>query len=737
MVANKNHAAGTRRRALALVSSLALGLALPACDDGGGAGTDPTTDAVGATDRGTTDARTADAQADAATDARLADATPTDARTGDADLTDAGPVDARLPDAALPVECSPQERACVEGAPGVTTLRTCGPDGRYRLEGCPEGTACVGAGHCLTDPALCVTGEGDCADVMQPVVCTQGAGWTPLEVCPNGSVCTAGGICRRDGCSDLVTGRSYYGCDFTAVDLPNLAYAPLGGTPESPFGVVLTNPDPMRAVRLTARDGAGALATLTASTTVHPSGIQGGMFSPVDLVTEVRDGDGALVDSAFDQANRLSVPPGGMAVLLFPNAGYFERSRRATRAWQLSSEGPLAAYQFGPYCCNFSFTNDASLLLPDATLGTDYVFLGVPSWADEGTDQNGQWAPGAALPATLTVTATRPQTHVRITLPPGATAQADGVAGLQQNGNEITAILDRNEVLDLFGGPPTQRQGRPLQGMDLSGTRIESTRPVSVFSGHLCTNYPWDADACDHLEEQLLPVDTWGNSYVLVPPKLRTETPALVSETTYWKFTGLGVGQGGGTTRITLSVRFSDLQPKPPGFVNVPDCAGKIEGADVLVLAPGEVCEFGTRRAFVANGDAPFSVMGIISGQATTGFFNVFGAHAGDPAIFLPPPARQWRSAYQFLTPTTYYADYVTITAPGNAQVELDGVLVDLSEAEPIPGTNQVFVHVQVEDGPHRISGSAPFAILVYAYDDYVSYVFTGGLALDKVDGRP
>ena len=38
--------------------------------------------------------------------------------------------------------------------------------------------------------------------------------------------------------------------------------------------------------------------------------------------------------------------------------------------------------------------------------------------------------------------------------------------------------------------------------------------------------------------------------------------------------------------------------------------------------------------------------------------------------------------------------------------------------------------NVAVEAGVHRLEADAAFGIVVYAYDDYVSYAFTGGLDL-------
>ncbi|KAH0631341.1 hypothetical protein JD844_005630 [Phrynosoma platyrhinos] len=49
---------------------------------------------------------------------------------------------------------------------------------------------------------------------------------------------------------------------------------------------------------------------------------------------------------------------------------------------------------------------------------------------------------------------------------------------------------------------------------DLSGTRIHSSAPVAVLSGHVCVQQNY---YCDHVSEQLLPVSSWGTTFI-VPP---------------------------------------------------------------------------------------------------------------------------------------------------------------------------------------------------------------------------
>ena len=57
---------------------------------------------------------------------------------------------------------------------------------------------------------------------------------------------------------------------------------------------------------------------------------------------------------------------------------------------------------------------------------------------------------------------------------------------------------------------------------DLSGTKIITDKPVSVFSGHECANIPLNAGYCSHLVEQIPPVALWGKVYFVAPLVNRT-----------------------------------------------------------------------------------------------------------------------------------------------------------------------------------------------------------------------
>ena len=645
--------------------------------------------------------------------------------TGAADSAaqqDSAAVDTAPPPDTTPPECTPNTRRC----DGEDAWEICLPEGRWNREVCDEGFTCQEPGECVPDAANCVAGERICLTNTSPAECVPGEDWRPLLPCEDDELCVEG-ECRSRACGEAAQTASYLGCDYVTTDLQNLAWAPIGGTPSAPMGLVVANPSPTASVSVSLFDATGAVAPLVREVTIAPPPVVLPAPTPVTVRTEVWDGSGRLANANFGQAQNLEIPAAGMAILLLEHHGYRATSVVAQEAWRVRADQPVAAYQFSPYCCNYSFTNDASLLIPTPALGTEYMYVGVPSWGDRPMDDGSGMGTVVGYPATLTVIATRSGTDVEVALPAGVGVKPDQDGRIQIQGQTVTARLDAQEVLHLFSNDPTPRGLDFPRGVDMSGARVTASKPVAAFSGHECSFYPQDQGACDHLEEQLLPMDTWGVEYALIPPVLRAQNLNVATEAIFWKIIASEPN-----TRIELSVPMADLDPRAPGFDGVPHCLDRMDGPQTIVLGAGEYCEFGTRTAATIRANEPVSVMGIISGQDSTGTFMPFGAHAGDPAIFILPPQYQFRNAYAFLAPTTYFNDVMTVVTVEGATIELDGEPVDLSGATPVAGSRMVYQHVSIEDGPHSVSADRPFGLLVFAYDDYVSYAFTGGLNLLK-----
>lgn len=371
----------------------------------------------------------------------------------------------------------------------------------------------------------------------------------------------------------------------------------------------------------------------------------------------------------------------------------------------LTTSAPVTVHQFNPENNNASiFSNDASLLLPSAAVGERYVMMGWPSIT----------RPGNSLPSrqSLTVIATANGTTVDIipsqTIP--GTGDFDEIAA----GEARRFELDRGEVLNLLAST--------LTGGDLSGTVVVGNLPIVVFTGHECANVPEDVAFCDHLEQQLYPVDTWGTEYVATKfaPRGAERDAYLVSAA---------------GTAVTLNT-----DPV-------------LDGVDGVELAAGEAIRFETDASFVITGDVPFGFAQLMVGSQYpadegTGPCNgrpcaiprdpscADGASAiGDPALLLPVPANALLASYQVLTPAGYAANYLNIAARVGDTVELDGDVLAESEASAIGDSGWVLYRIDVEQGTHAVTTTTPSAVTAYGYDCDVSYAYPGGMTLQPPTG--
>ena len=52
---------------------------------------------------------------------------------------------------------------------------------------------------------------------------------------------------------------------------------------------------------------------------------------------------------------------------------------------------------------------------------------------------------------------------------------------------------------------------------DLTGTKVVTDKPASVFSGHECVQIPRTTAGCDHIVEQIPPTAVWGKVFYILP----------------------------------------------------------------------------------------------------------------------------------------------------------------------------------------------------------------------------
>ncbi len=541
-------------------------------------------------------------------------------------------------------------QVCVEGR--WFTQEECGPPTPQcdPVGGCaacvPESRFCVG-----DDEAWLCGEDGTTADL--------------LDECGTGETCVAGNC--WSACDLAETTNSYLGCRFLAVPTANI----LAPEFNSDFAVVIANAsdDP---AEVTVRLGAGTVASE--------------VVPPGETVAVQLDLLPALQDGAFSR--RVS---GG--------------------AYEVTTSVPVAAYQYNPLHFEvdgiFSYTNDASLLLPEHVLTGNYRVSTWPTWAIGEFPGASQWLPGL-----VAIAATEDSTLVTIT----TTARTSGGdLPAMDVGDETVVSLDRGDVLQLLAEVPAASlttntcaerdgdQGTNDDGTqscldrtlgDLTGTLISADRPLAGFAGHVCTFVPFDRYACDHLEEMMFPLETWGRQAVMTAVHRPGAAGDLLAPTMY------RVVSAADDNLVTFTPDVS-----PP-----------------VTLDAGEMAEFLGEGDFLVDGSGPLLVTQTMLGE------NALNSNSGDPALGSGIPVGQWRDEYDFLVPETYSSNWLNMVAPAGTRVFLDGVEIDSWVG--IESTEFEVARLAVEAGAHTVEsvGDVGFAITSYGYAAYTSYLHPGGM---------
>jgi hypothetical protein len=350
-------------------------------------------------------------------------------------------------------------------------------------------------------------------------------------------------------------------------------------------------------------------------------------------------------------------------------------------AYRIETSRPVTVYQFNPLefetlttsgCQIRSYTNDASLLLPTPALGQEYLILSHGTFA------------GFSF-TTVTGTVNEP-TSVRFvpTANVLACVRGEPVRAVAM-GQPLNVTLGRGDVLQVVSDG---------ERSDFTGSTVSASRPVAVFAGVDCTNISRDGTlgACDHLEEQMFPTNTWGNEVAVSALRDR------------------------GRDELYL-LRVIASQDYTPSWARAPER-----------LRRGQHVEFAHTEDLLVNATAPVLVAQYMAGQAATP-----GATTGDPAMVLEVPTRQFRSDYVFVVPSTYTTSYLQIVAPAGSMPQLDGRAFNVSR-ENIEGTPWTVHRGRITPGTHTIAltDRRAFGIKVIGIAPFTSYMYPGGLDLAR-----
>lgn len=543
-------------------------------------------------------------------------------------------------------------RVC-DGKGGFSSEEACGE------QACAQGIGCAA---CSPQQASCEAGVGK--------ACGEDGRLFTFECDPlQGMECAPDGC--KGPCSPAELGRSYLGCEYWPTVTMNGVFeeafdfsVALGSTSAEVTNVHIEGPD------------------LTFDSTLLPFEVK---TLSLPWVQPLKGGS-------------FTLGPDGLLQSVLPTES------TQGKAYHIRTDRPVAAYQLNPLeyentappasCPSaqlggcFSFSNDASLLLPQNALTGNYLVTGyrVVFTGD-----------------LIAVTATRDGTEVELRAGPRARSLAG--AGIDVSpGDVVTFSMNRGDVVQLFTKGTSTAQS-------WSGSTLTATAPIQVLSGSPCATVPDEVTACDHLEETVLPVETLGREYAVTVPR----TPQGLAGTPHG---------GRHAVRIHGVHDGTVLVFEPPSIT------------DETALDRGDVIELeGVEEDFVVTGNLAFAVTHYMLGEGDPNNPSDGGVGAGDPSQSIAIPSEQLRKDYTFVAPSSFDVAFVNVVAPAGVVVEVDGALLTAADFDPIAGTGKGVARVALSKTPyHRASAAEPFGIVVYGYGQYASYMYPGGLDLAKIE---
>lgn len=417
------------------------------------------------------------------------------------------------------------------------------------------------------------------------------------------------------------------------------------------------------------------------------------------------------------------IPPGEVALVLLSResldcpsnlrAAVDQAGKEGTargQAFHLSTDVPVVAYDIFPYGGGSTAISSATLLIPTTAWGDNYV----------GTTADAQIQPlpedAPTIYPWLGIVAAEDATEV--TLSPTQDIQGGGGVDPSGRGVPITYFLNRGQFLQ-FG-----------QRTDLSGTIIQSNKPIGQWAGHRCANLR--LGACDGMHQQMAPIRALGFRYVAVRYRNRYDG---IEEAPPWRI----VGAVDGTT-----LTYDPPQPGAP-----------------LAINKGQVVTFETAGPFVVSSQDnrhPFIFSSYMTGftkpRDTPG---IPYAAAGDPEFVNVISPDQYLASYIFFTDPTY-PDTNLVFVRKQARdgtfkdVTLDcaGVLKDWKPA----GKGYEYTRVDLvrgnfekqgtcDNGRHEAKSEEPFGLTVWGWgssltDPYVStavsYAYPAGASVQTIN---
>lgn len=314
-------------------------------------------------------------------------------------------------------------------------------------------------------------------------------------------------------------------------------------------------------------------------------------------------------------------------------------------------------------------TTDTFLGYPVEVLGNEYMVMSYLSFDSK-------------LLSIFSVVATEDNTEVEITPTVRTTTN-------RPPNKPFIVTMNKGDVYQCAG----MYRPRDPSYCDLTGTVVKANKKIAVFSGHQCANVPTiQIMACNHLVEQMPPIQTWGKHFYLGQLKMR-------SKYTY------RVLAANDSTRV-----FCDT-------------------ALIAILMKGQYLQKDDNKHIQITADKPVLVAQFSQGLAV-------GDGVGDPMMLLVSPTQQFLTKYRFATPVNgswHHLINVMVPTKAISSFRVDGAPVEKNLFEKLGVSRFSTASIKLSYGSHTVECDQPFGLYSYGFgfgdgvDAYDAYGNMGG----------
>ncbi|CAC5403494.1 Coadhesin,Thrombospondin-1,Mucin-like protein,Hemicentin-1,Thrombospondin-2 [Mytilus coruscus] len=315
------------------------------------------------------------------------------------------------------------------------------------------------------------------------------------------------------------------------------------------------------------------------------------------------------------------------------------------------------------------FTSDAFLVLPVDALSNEYYVM---TWYER---------------SSFMVVCTEDNTDINLHF--GGSAPTFKING-QTKGPFMSQDVNLNKFQTISFASDTG---------DFTGTHIFASKPVAVFGGSLCAQI--GNGACDHLVQQMLPINKWGKDFVTIG------MPNCASNDTFRIVTNQR------NTIVNISGYSTYIFENPGDFItfSIPDMQFK-----------------------TISSDKPISVAMFANGGCDK-YDN------GDPAMVLLPAIQQFASDYTFATiylPGNDFTNSLVIVIADSYfdGLRFDGLALPATTWLPVEGRIDIkYTDFIISSGVHSIYHEDPaikFLAVSTGIQRYNSYGYPAGVGIRK-----